>query len=63
MVPDNSHHVKDVKLIVGYCYIYNVMKRIKSRGRAGIIEFAYCLLVTSRLFVILRYKIYYYIRC
>jgi len=63
MVPDNSHHVKDVKLIVGYCYIYNVMKRIKSRGRAGIIAFAYCLLVTSRLFVILRYKIYYYIRC
>ena len=38
------------------------MQRIKSRARTGITEFAYCLLVISRLLVILRYKIYY-IRC
>ena len=38
------------------------MKRIKSRARTGITEFAYCLLVISRLLVILRYKIHY-IRC
>lgn len=62
MVPDYSHHVKDVKVDCWLLLHNNVMRRIKSRARTGITEFAYCLLVISRLLVILRYKIYY-IRC
>jgi hypothetical protein len=29
MVPDNSRHVKDVKLVVGYCYIIMLGKGLK----------------------------------
>jgi hypothetical protein len=31
MVPDNRHHVKDVKLIVGYCYIIMLGKGLEVR--------------------------------
>jgi hypothetical protein len=62
MVPDKQSSCERCQVDCWLLLHNSLRKRLKSRARTGITEFAYCLLVISRLLVILRYKIYY-IRC